>query len=499
MKKEELLLERLILYSKNKMYPFHMPGHKRKASFPNPFEIDITEIDGFDNLHHAEGILKESMKWAASVYGADRTYYLVNGSSSGILSSISAATHHGGKILVSRNAHKSVYHGIILNHLKSEYVYPQIISEMGIQGGILPADVEKMLDKHEDIEAVLIVSPTYDGIVSDIRGIADIVHRRGIPLIVDEAHGAHFPFHESFPVSALSCGADIVVQSLHKTLSSFTQTAVMHVKRGNVDIEKLERYLQIFQTSSPSYIFMAAIEHCIFDMAENGQGYISAFNERLTDMRLQLAQMKHMKIADRKICNLAGVFDIDLSKVVISTSGCLRNGVALSGEGLGDLLRDEYHLEMEMCGAYTVTAITTWKDSRQDLQRLADALLEIDGQLDDQVGQVDQQSEADRQSKAGQLPESEWKLNIPLQLVPMAEAYEHDSVRCQLKDCQGLVSAEFIYLYPPGIPIIAPGELVTEDMIEMIQTYLQMGLPVQGMEDHTHQYLRVIKTERQGA
>ena len=211
MKKEELLIERLKKYRKSDMYPFHMPGHKRakgiKLSFPDPFSVDITEIDGFDNLHHAEGILKDSMEWASCLYGSDRTWYLVNGSTCGLLSAISAAVSHGGKILVSRNCHKAVYHGIYLNHLEAVYVYPQPVPGLGIQGGILPEDVEKALKEEPDIQAVLMVSPTYDGIVSDVKAIADVAHKAGIPLIVDEAHGAHFAYGDAFPKSALELGA----------------------------------------------------------------------------------------------------------------------------------------------------------------------------------------------------------------------------------------------------------------------------------------------------
>ena len=207
MKKEELLIERLKKYRRLDMYPFHMPGHKRaegiKLSFPDPFSVDITEIDGFDNLHHPEGILKDSMEWASSLYGSDRTWYLVNGSTCGLLSAISAAVSHGGKILVSRNCHKAVYHGIYLNHLEAVYVYPQPVPGLGIQGGILPEDVENALKNDPDIQAVLIVSPTYDGIVSDVEAIAKIVHKAGLPLIVDEAHGAHFAYGDAFPKSAL--------------------------------------------------------------------------------------------------------------------------------------------------------------------------------------------------------------------------------------------------------------------------------------------------------
>ena len=221
-----MVYPKLRKYSDSDYYPFHMPGHKRQVDhsflkdFPNPYSLDITEIDGFDNLHHAEGILRESMDWAASVYGADRTYYLVNGSSCGILSAICGTTHNSDTILLSRNCHKAAYHGVFLNQLKVNYIYPQIIDEFGIQGGLLADEIEDMLKTFVDISAVFVVSPTYDGIVSNIREISTICHNYGVPLIVDEAHGAHFRYGESFPVSALELGADVVIQSVHKILSA---------------------------------------------------------------------------------------------------------------------------------------------------------------------------------------------------------------------------------------------------------------------------------------
>ena len=234
--KQPGLLERLTEYAGSDAYPFHMPGHKRR------------EIDGFDNLHHAEGILKDAMDEAAAIYGTDRSWYLVNGSTCGILSAVFATTENGGKILTARNCHKAVYHAICLNRLEAEYLYPEEITEFGINGGIRAEDVRKALEKDAmhcagnsgdvrgkitKIQAVLITSPTYEGVVSDIRAIADAAHEYGIPLIVDEAHGAHLEYADqchSFPKSALEYGADIVIQSLHKTLPCFTQTAILHVK-----------------------------------------------------------------------------------------------------------------------------------------------------------------------------------------------------------------------------------------------------------------------------
>ena len=383
MRQEELLINRLAAYARSDMYPFHMPGHKRRTgpedsfmnscvdSFTNPFAVDITEIEGFDNLHHPEGILKDSMKWAADVYGADQTYYLINGSTGGILAAVCGSVPRGGRILVSRNCHKSVYHGICLNQLKTSYVYPQEIEGLGIQGGITAEDVDRMLNRYMDTQAVLIVCPTYDGIVSDIEAIARIVHRAGLPLIVDEAHGAHFRYDAMFPVSALDLGADVVIQSVHKTLPSLTQTALLHIKCNRpdggcyADRERIDRYIHMVQSSSPSYVLMASIENSIYQMEQTDT---APYGKQLHRLRRRLGQMRHLRLADTGLIGQAGIRDLDISKIVVSTRGtCLypaEDGLTgFTGAQLDDILRREYHLEMEMCGADYVTAITTVMDS----------------------------------------------------------------------------------------------------------------------------------------
>ena len=216
-------------YGKSDVYPFHMPGHKRNPlPFPEVYGIDITEIDGFDNLHHAEGILKEAQQRAADLYGSAHCYYLVNGSTCGILASICAAVKKRGRILAARNSHKAVYHALFLSELTAEYLYPAV-TECGIQGQITPRQVEDALKKDPETSAVVITSPTYEGVISDIEGIAKVAHVHGIPLIVDSAHGAHLGFGGEFPQNAVRLGADAVIESLHKTLPSFTQTALLHL------------------------------------------------------------------------------------------------------------------------------------------------------------------------------------------------------------------------------------------------------------------------------
>ena len=505
MKQEELLINRLAAYARSDMYPFHMPGHKRRTgpedsfmnscvdSFTNPFAVDITEIEGFDNLHHPEGILKDSMKWAADVYGADQTYYLINGSTGGILAAVCGSVPRGGRILVSRNCHKSVYHGICLNQLKTSYVYPQEIEGLGIQGGITAEDVDRMLNRYMDTQAVLIVCPTYDGIVSDIEAIARIVHRAGLPLIVDEAHGAHFRYDAMFPVSALDLGADVVIQSVHKTLPSLTQTALLHIKCNRpdggcyADRERIDRYIHMVQSSSPSYVLMASIENSIYQMEQTD---MAPYGKQLHKLRRRLGQMRHLRLADTGLIGQAGIRDLDISKIVVSTRGtCLypaEDGLTgFTGAQLDDILRREYHLEMEMCGADYVTAITTVMDSGEGLERLGDALTRIDSQLTDAGYKPDGRSGNQK---------SVYSMRCDTAM-SMGEAMEEKMVSVGLEDSAGCISGEFVYIYPPGIPIVAPGEWISGPTLEVILEYRDKGLPVQGPADKSLRTIRIVQKD----
>ena len=498
--KQPGLLERLTEYAGSDAYPFHMPGHKRReipdgipGGFPDPYGIDITEIDGFDNLHHAEGILKDAMETAAAIYGADRSWYLVNGSTCGILSAVFAATENGGNLLTARNCHKAVYHAICLNRLEAEYLYPEEITEFGINGGIRAEDVRKALEKDAmrcagnsgdvrgkitKIQAVLITSPTYEGVVSDIRAIADAAHEYGIPLIVDEAHGAHLEYADqchSFPKSALEYGADIVIQSLHKTLPCFTQTAILHVKGKLVDQDRISRYLSMFQTSSPSYLFMAGMERCIRYMDGDGRNEMIRYEKRLERFMERMEGLQVLEVLDREICGkYRTVAGWDPSKIVVSTM----RAEDFHGEELAETLRRKYHLEMEMTAPEYVIAMTSLMDTEEGFERLGTALLEIDGALR-------RRTESGRKEKAAsETPEGlESKLSHPVRRTLICEAMDADTERTAFQDTVGKVSAEFVYLYPPGIPIIAPGEVFTDAIVEKIVAYKAAGLLVQGPAD----------------
>lgn len=480
MEHKHSLLNALKAYSESDYYPFHMPGHKRQLEselmeFPNPYSIDITEIEGFDNLHHPETILKESMEHAAAIYEMDKAYYLVNGSTCGILSAICGAVKFGGKILMARNSHKSAYHAVALKHLSPIYVYPSCLEEAGIQGGIDPEEIRKKLEEEPELEAVFITSPTYEGVVSDVEEIAKIIHKRGIPLIVDEAHGAHFFFGKTFdaleetryfPKSAIECGADIVIQSLHKTLPSLTQTAILHMRASFISHERIEKYLQIFQTSSPSYLFLASIENCVLYMDRYGQEQMKAFSERMKRWMERTSSLKHLKILSDSMIGMHHIKDRDPSKIVVSVSG-----TGLTGTQLARILREEYHLEPEMsCFSYMIL-MTSFMDREEGMERLWNALEKIDHELD-------------QNEKAGTKMDRSftWVRQIEKRM-EISEAESSAGEEAALSDCVGKVSHGFLTIYPPGIPALVPGEIITEEAVEIIVQNKKLGLTIEGLTD----------------
>ncbi len=454
------LYKRLRKYADSDYLPMHMPGHKRRVGeMGNPYCIDLTEIEGFDNLHHAEGLLLEAQKRAADLYGSEETHYLINGSTAGILSAVSGCTSFGGKLLIGRNAHKSVYHGALLRGLKLRFLYPQYMGSMGINGAILPKDVENALKEDPDIEAVLITSPTYDGVVSDIAEIAKVVHRCHIPLIVDEAHGAHFPFSEHFPTDSVSAGADVVIHSLHKTLPSLTQTALIHLNGPLVIREKIRKYLAVYQTSSPSYVLMAGMDQCVLWVREHREDF-EIFYMELQKLRGRLRKMKRLRLLE--------VPGMDPSKILVSVLG-----TGLCGTELSDLLRERYHIELEMACSTYICGITTVADTRESLSRMGDAFLEIDRVLGEDLKGYPKVHEKD----------TEDMIRMTESVCTLLEAEEREKEFIKTEDAKGRVSGDFISVYPPGVPILAPGERMTGGILEQILEYEKQGLTVHGVND----------------
>lgn len=476
----ERLYRALEIYSQEDYYPFHMPGHKRNPGTVNtdlPFDRDITEIEGFDNLHHPEGILKKAQETAAGVYGTRECYYSINGSTAALLAAVSAAVPRNGQILVARNCHKAVYHAMYLRNLMPTYIYPQIDSKWWINGGISPDKVERALAENPELQAVLITSPTYDGVVSDIEKIARIVHSYHIPLIVDEAHGAHFHFSNYFPTSAAELGADLVIQSFHKTLPSMTQTAVLHNCSDRVDSTLLRRFMGIYQSSSPSYILMASMDACMEKMASDGNEMFREFTKILEKARRRLSECRYIRLVSPKTGE-AGVFDYDRSKLILSTRYC-----SLTGTELAEILLKKYHIQVEMESEHYVLALAAVGDREEGFERLCQAIEEIDRE-ESQKKKEKNDFDEDKTDKSLYLPRN--------QLMSIADAMDSGSEVRKLEESIGQISAEFGYLYPPGIPLIVPGEQITGQFIRNMRIYMEEGLYLQGLEDYTNETIRVV-------
>ena len=457
-----MLEHKLYEYAMSDTYPFHMPGHKRQMDCRwNPYAMDITEIEGFDNLHHAKELLKDAQEQAAQLYGAEKSYYLVNGSTCGLLAAISAATRKGDKVLVARNCHKAVYHGIFLHELSPVYLYPKI-TNLGIQGQVLAEDIERALEKEPDIRAVIITSPTYDGVVSDIRTIAEVVHRFEVPLIVDEAHGAHFGMAETLPENAVKLGADAVIVSVHKTLPAFTQTALLHVCGERIRQKKIEKYLGIFETSSPSYILMAGIERCVRMLSEQKDEIFPIYIERIHQFYGKISGLKHLRVVRKKDFSPEEAYDFDETKILIFTEG-----TSMTGKELHDCLLHKYKLQLEMVAENYVLALSSVMDTQEGFERLANALLEIDRELESEQPTPLEVSIYQEQEKVLEIHEAE---NLEAQAIGLEEAV-------------GKISAGYLYLYPPGIPLIVPGERITEKLIGDLRMVQSMHLDLEGLVD----------------
>lgn len=475
---KETLFEKLCGYDKLDIYPCHMPGHKRQLKTPieNFYQMDITEIDGFDNLHHPTDIIRWEEERAAALYGARKTFFLVNGSTCGNLSAVSACMRKKGTILVARNCHKSVYHAIYLNECKTQYLYPEMIDEYSLVGGITPESVLKALESNSEIQAVMITSPTYDGVISDIAGIADVVHRFGIPLIVDEAHGAHFGLDSSFPKNSIANGADIVIHSLHKTLPSLTQTALLHVQGDIVDYERLARFQSIYQSTSPSYLLLSSISRCLTIMERESHDRMKCFKERLDTFYEKVRDTKELKVVDASVVGQNGVYDFDRAKIIISTAKA-----EISGDELYEILLSEYRIQMEMAAPEYVQAIMSFMDTEEGFERLATAIIETDRCLvlkkQKKNGTVTQTK---TQTKLGSVYSPDLSAESTLTI---AAAMDSKWQWKNLSDSEGAVSADFICLYPPGIPLLTPGEKLEKKHLYMLQELRNRKLQLQGVEN----------------
>lgn len=463
------------------MVSFHVPGHKNGRIYEKYYpefikdigKIDITEIPGSDNLYSPEGMIKEAQERAAKLYNSKKTFFLVNGTTGGVYSMMMAATKPGDKIIIPRDCHKSVYNGVILGDLIPIYINPEVSSNKYMSMGIRTETIKKALKDNPDARAVVITYPNYYGMCSDIEEIAKIAHKNNKLLLVDGAHGAHLGLSDKLPISALEAGADIVVQSTHKTLPSLTQSSMLHVNSNRVDIERLKFMLSLTQSSSPSYVLMASLDIGMTIMEDEGKFLMNKLLNNIELLKKECEGLKGLEILSGDIIEQYGIKDIDITKITISMLD-----IGINGTTLEELLRTKYNIQVEMANIHNVLLVSSIGNDRGDFQRLSKALKSI----------YNDKTIAHRKNE---LPE--YSFRIPQLKILPREAINRERQYIPFVESKGRISGEFIIPYPPGIPIISPGEVITEEIIEYVELLKDMKLNVIGTKDRRIDEIGVIK------
>lgn len=443
---------------------YHMPGHKNGhlQLIKNLWKVDVTEVEGTDDLHHASGIIEEVHKKITHIYCQKEFYkskMLVNGSTGGLLAGIMATTKPSDTILISRNSHKAVYHGVMLGGYQVEYVYPIYNKAYAVYEQVKVADIEAVLLKNTRIKTVVITSPTYEGILSDISGIAEVVHKYGALLIVDEAHGAHFVFSNHLSESAVNLGADVVIQSSHKTLPALTQTALIHYNTQTVNEQRLVSALSVYQTSSPSYPFMCSIEAAI--------DYMVKEHEKLEELISGLEVIRHKSYRH---------FYFSSENVDITRLTLYINKKGIYAKAISEKLRSQYNIQVEMTGLKTIVAIASIVDELSEIEaflELVDYLIEIEA-VEEQIVEIEAIEENTDSNQVIIKPKTDCS---------MLQAFYSEGVSINVEKAVGKVSQGFIIPYPPGIPLLVPGEIITEIHVQRIVELITLRFEIYGIMD----------------
>ena len=479
---ETPLLDALIEYVNRETIPFHVPGHKKGIGIDeefkkfmglNPFKIDVTVFKLVDSLHHPTGPIKKAQELAADAYGSDAAFFSIHGTSGAIQAMIMSVVNEGDTIIIPRNVHKSVTAGIILSGAKPVYMQPELDKKLGIAHGVTPDTVRNTLKEHPEAKAVLIINPTYYGVATDIKSIADIVHSHNIPLIVDEAHGPHLGFNQNLTISAMEAGADICAQSTHKIIGALTQCSLLQVKSKYIDINRVHQILSLLQTTSPSYILMASLDCARRQIALNGTELLDKAIELSNYVRKEINKIPGFYCFGDEILNTPGVFALDPTKITITC-----RDLGITGYDLDMILSNKYHIQMELSDLYSVLAVGSFGDTKDAMDKLINALKEIS---DEFLGKSDSK------------PDFLDIPNIPeLKLIPRA-AFNSDKISLPLKESINHISSEFLMAYPPGIPVLCPGEIITKEIIDYVEDLKRVGLYVQGTEDPSVENIKVVK------
>lgn len=473
------ILDGLAGYASSGAVSFHVPGHKGSGLYREKgigfyksiLDIDLTEIEGTDNLYCPTGIIEEAQCLTARVYGVDYTYFLVNGSTGGVLAALLSSARPGDSVIVDRCCHSSVLNGLMLGRLRPVYLTREVDRRTGIPLSVDIEELERLLRTH-DARAVILTSPNYYGICLDIGTIAGLVRGAGALLIVDEAHGAHLKFCDILPESAVDAGADIVIQSAHKTLPAMTQASWLHVNGDRVNRAKLERMLGVFQTTSPSYPLMASLDVARHIMATEGPERLRVLVNKVREVRDNINGMGNgLFLPDREYFKKAGCYDYDETRLVIN---CSRAGI--TGQQLDLSFREEWGIFGEMYDLANWVGVTTIGNRQEDFERLVKACSSV--------------KPSGREIKLPFLQITCQPSNMNLW-----ETMELEWEKVLLEKGEGRIAAANITPYPPGVPLVCPGERITKQAIEQIKDCINLGIAVKGYYDG---YINIVKISNKG-
>ncbi len=471
-------------YIDDDITPFHIPSHKMGAGV-NPkwkdfvgeqiFKMDICEVHGLDDIHQPEGVIQESQMLAADAWGADQSFFLVNGTSGGIISSICTIASEGEKIIVPRNAHKSVVFALIISGAKPIYISAEIYKEKGIVGGFDPNKLRLIYEKNKDAKGVFSVSPTYHGVCSDMKSLIDITHNYGGTFIADEAHGNHVYFNEKLSKGALEFGADISCQSIHKMCGSLTQSSMLHTKGNKVDLKKLKFNLQMMMNTSPSYLLEVSLDLARSYVATVGHDILDELIDLASMARQRIQQIPGIEILGDEVVGNAAIADYDPIRLIISA----RN-LGIEGYELYEILRNDYKIEAEFGDYFYVLCIMGLGTKKEHVLKLVDALKDISRKHVRAIKHLTWEEE---------LPP------IPHMFMSPRDAYFRESEKIPWREAKGRISAEMIVPYPPGIPTICPGEIVTDEVWDFLNNQKEKGRHLHGPEGGVLNELSIVKGE----
>lgn len=475
-------VEALEAYKEEHFVPFHTPGHKIGVGAPDTLKAwmdpalpyDLGVMYALDDLHEPEGSLKEAQDLAAQLYGADHTWFSINGTTALIETMIMGTVGAGDTIIIPREAHRSVMGGLILSGAKPVYLEGRFDERFGVPLGTTPSEVETVLNEHPEAKAIVLVNPNYYGIAIDLEAIVLLAHKKGVIVLVDEAHGAHLPFGKNLPKSALACGADLVAQSTHKLIGSLTQTSMLHGQGMLINERRITQVHQILQSTSPNYIFLASLDMARHQMATKGRELVTKAEMLAQELRRDLQCIPGITVPAAE--DFTGLYDYDATKVLIDFYE-----LGLSGVEAEKLLRKE-GIEVELVQAYHVLVLITLGDTKDSIKRLVDAVSKVAAK----VKELKQSSPQAKPLATGS------RLPSPEVVLTPREAFYSKTETVALTEAAGQISGETISYYPPGIPFVSVGERITPTVLAYIKERQAMGFLPNGCADKTLKTIRII-------